>query len=175
MPRKGRSNEEIIHALHQVEGGEKVTEVCRRLGVSEQTFYRWKAKYAGMDVPDARRLKQLEAENAKLKKMLAEKVLEVDCSRRLSEKSCEASCTVHPGGVGADGLPSQPTPGREAHSRAQGDAAVPVDTGSPRGAAPTPARARSGPRAVRVSTVDGAVEARRLARECETDLPAVRR
>ena len=40
MPRKGRSNEEIIHALHQVEGGEKVTEVCRRLGVSEQTFYR---------------------------------------------------------------------------------------------------------------------------------------
>ena len=44
MPRKGRSNEEIIHALHQVEGGEKVTEVCRRLGVSEQTFYRWKKK-----------------------------------------------------------------------------------------------------------------------------------
>jgi transposase-like protein len=45
MPRKGRTNEEIIHALHQVEGGEKVTEVCRRLGVSEQTFYRWKKQF----------------------------------------------------------------------------------------------------------------------------------
>ena len=48
MPRKGRSNEEIIHALHQVEGGEKVTEVCRRLGVSEQTFYRWKKQFSGL-------------------------------------------------------------------------------------------------------------------------------
>ena len=46
MPRKGRSNEESIHALHQVEGGEKATEVCRRLGVSEQTFYRWKSSSA---------------------------------------------------------------------------------------------------------------------------------
>lgn len=46
MPRKGRSNEEIVHALHQVECGEKVAEVCRRLGVSEQTFYRWKKRFA---------------------------------------------------------------------------------------------------------------------------------
>jgi putative transposase len=46
MTRKGRSNEEIIHALHQVEGGEKVAEVCRRLGVSEQTFYWWKKQSA---------------------------------------------------------------------------------------------------------------------------------
>ena len=43
MPRKGRKNEEIVAALHQVEGGEKVTDVCRRLGISEQTFYRWKS------------------------------------------------------------------------------------------------------------------------------------
>ena len=50
MPRKGRSNEEIIHALHQVEGGEKVTEVCRRLGVSEQTFYRWKKRFGALGV-----------------------------------------------------------------------------------------------------------------------------
>ena len=47
MPRKGRSNEEIVHALGQVDAGEKVTEVCRRLGVSEQTFYRWKKQFAG--------------------------------------------------------------------------------------------------------------------------------
>lgn len=48
MPRKGRSNEEIVEALHQVESGEKVTEICRRLGVSEQTFYRWKKQFAGL-------------------------------------------------------------------------------------------------------------------------------
>ena len=48
MGRKGRSNEGIVHALHQVEGGEKVAEVCRRLGVSEQTFYRWKKQFAGL-------------------------------------------------------------------------------------------------------------------------------
>ena len=54
MPRKGRSNEEIVHALHQVESGEKVAEVCRRLGVSEQTFYRWKKQFAGLGVAEVR-------------------------------------------------------------------------------------------------------------------------
>ena len=72
MPRKGRSNEEIIHALHQAEGGEKVTEVCRRLGVSEQTFYRWKKVYGGMPPSEARELKQLREENAKLKRRVAD-------------------------------------------------------------------------------------------------------
>ena len=72
MPRKGRSNEEIIHALHQVEGGEKVTEVCRRLGVSEQTFYRWKKLYGGLGTGELRRLKQLEDENRKLKQLVAD-------------------------------------------------------------------------------------------------------
>ena len=51
MPRKGR-NEEIVHALHQVDGGEKVAEVCRRLGVSEQTFYRSKKQFAGLGVQE---------------------------------------------------------------------------------------------------------------------------
>jgi putative transposase len=50
MPRKGRSNEEIIHALHQVGGGEKVTEVCRRLGVSDQTFYRGRNSSVGLNL-----------------------------------------------------------------------------------------------------------------------------
>ena len=72
MPRKGRSNEEIVHALHQVEGGEKVTEVCRRLGVSEQTFYRWKRQFAGMGVVELRRLRQVEEENRKLKQLVAD-------------------------------------------------------------------------------------------------------
>ena len=61
MAKKSKYTEEqIIHALKEVEAGAKTAEVCRRLGVSEQTFYRWKGKYGGMDVPDAKRLKQLE-------------------------------------------------------------------------------------------------------------------
>ena len=76
MPRKGHSEEQIVFALRQVENGAKVPEVCRKLGVSEQTFYRWKAKYGGMDVSEARKLKGLEDENAKLKRMLADAMLD---------------------------------------------------------------------------------------------------
>ena len=76
MPRKGRSNEEIIHALHQVEGGEKVAEVCRRLGVSEQTFYRWKKQFAGLGLQELRELRSLRHENAKLKQVVADLTLD---------------------------------------------------------------------------------------------------
>ena len=76
MPRKGRSNEEIIHALHQVEGGEKVTEVCRRLGVSEQTFYRWKKQFSGLGLQELRELRSLRHENAKLKQVVADLTLD---------------------------------------------------------------------------------------------------
>ena len=58
------------------EAGLKTTEVCRKHGISEPTFYTWKAKFGGMSVPDARRLKQLEEENARLKKLLAEAMLD---------------------------------------------------------------------------------------------------
>jgi putative transposase len=76
MPRKGRSNEEIVHALHQVEGGEKVAEVCRRLGVSEQTFYRWKKQFNGLGLSELRELRSLRHENAKLKQVVADLTLD---------------------------------------------------------------------------------------------------
>ena len=66
------TEEQIIAVLREQEGGALVKEIIRRHGISEQTFYRWKSKYAGMEASDVRRLKELEAENAKLKKMLAE-------------------------------------------------------------------------------------------------------
>ena len=65
MPHTGRSNEEIVHALHQVERGEKVTEVCRRLGVTEQTFYRWKRQFNGLGLQELRELRSLRHENSK--------------------------------------------------------------------------------------------------------------
>ncbi len=72
MPRKRCRQEQIIYALRQVETGAKIGEVCRQLGVSEQTFFRWKKQYAGLGLPELRRLKQLEEENATLKRLVAD-------------------------------------------------------------------------------------------------------
>ena len=64
--------EQIAQALKRVEGGVVVGEVCRELGITETTFYRWKAKYSGIGVPEVKRLKALEDENARLKRLVAE-------------------------------------------------------------------------------------------------------
>ena len=63
---------QIIYALRQAEGGTKIAEVCRKMGISEATFYNWKKKYGGLGTSELRRLKQLEAENAQLKKLVAD-------------------------------------------------------------------------------------------------------
>ena len=76
MERSRFSEEQIIGVLREQEAGLRVAEVCRTHGISEPTFYAWKAKFGGMSVSDAKRLKQLEAENAKLKKLLAEAMLD---------------------------------------------------------------------------------------------------
>ncbi len=71
--RKSRfSQEKIIRVLRQVESGQKVKDVLREHGISEQTYYRWKSKYGGMSVSEAKRLKQLESENGQLKKLVAD-------------------------------------------------------------------------------------------------------
>jgi putative transposase len=70
------SEEQIIAILREQEAGAKTADVCRKHGISGATFYKWKAKFGGLEVSDARRLKVLEAENAKLKKLLAEAMLD---------------------------------------------------------------------------------------------------
>lgn len=67
---------QIVGVLKQAEAGVAVKELCRKLGISDQTFYNWKAKYGGLSVSDLKRLKELEAENAKLKRMYADLALE---------------------------------------------------------------------------------------------------
>jgi putative transposase len=77
MKRSRFTEEQIIGVLREQEAGIKVAEVCRQHGISEPTFYAWKVKFGDMSVSDAKRLKQLEGENAKLKKLLAEAMLDV--------------------------------------------------------------------------------------------------
>jgi putative transposase len=71
------SEEQIIGILREQEAGATTADVCRKHGISEATFYKWKAKLGGLDVSDAKRLKTLEDENAKLKKLLAEAMLDI--------------------------------------------------------------------------------------------------
>jgi putative transposase len=76
MKRKRYSEEQIAFALRQAESGTPVEEICRKLGVSEPTFYSWKKPFAGMGVAEMRRLKQLEEENGKLKRLVADLTLD---------------------------------------------------------------------------------------------------
>ena len=86
MKRARFTEEQIIGVLKEHEAGAKAADLARKHGVSEATLYNWKAKYGGMDVSEAKRLKQLEDENAKLKKLLAEQMLDVAALRELRAK-----------------------------------------------------------------------------------------
>ncbi len=70
------TEEQMVYALRQAEAGAPVADVCRKLGISEQTFYRWKKKFAGLGVAELRRLRQLEEENQKLKQLVADLTLD---------------------------------------------------------------------------------------------------
>ena len=76
MKRKRFSEEQIIGILKEHEAGIPVSDLCRKHGVSDASIYKWKARYGGLDVSEAKRLKQLEEENSKLKKLLAEAMLD---------------------------------------------------------------------------------------------------
>ena len=86
MKRKRFSEEQIIRILKEVEAGAKVTDVCRKQGFSQQTFYRWKSKYGGLDINEARRLKHLEEENRRLKKAVADLTLDVQILKEINSK-----------------------------------------------------------------------------------------
>ena len=87
MKRKQFSEEQIIGILKEGDGADNIRAVCRRHNITEQTYYRWRNKYGGMEVSSVRRLRGLERENAELKKMVAEQALDLRMLRDVTQKS----------------------------------------------------------------------------------------
>jgi putative transposase len=87
MKRSRFSDEQIIGILKEHQVGLSATELCRKYGVSDATFYKWRSKYGGMDVSEAKRLKSLEEENGKLKRLLADAMLDVSTLREMLGKN----------------------------------------------------------------------------------------
>jgi putative transposase len=84
MKKKRFSEEQIVRILRQAEtANQTVAEVCKQQGISEQTWYRWKKKFGQMNVPDVRRLRELEKENTRLKRIVAERDLEIDAMKEV--------------------------------------------------------------------------------------------
>jgi putative transposase len=86
MKRARFSEEQIIGILQAAEAAGNIRSVCREHNITEQTFYRWRRKYGGMDVSEARKLKDLEIENAQLKKMVAEQALDIRMLKEINSK-----------------------------------------------------------------------------------------
>jgi putative transposase len=86
MKKSRFTEEQIIKTLKRQEAGEKVQDICRDLGISQQAFYKWKAKYGGLEVSEAQKLKALEDENRRLKQIVADQALDIQANKFLLEK-----------------------------------------------------------------------------------------
>ena len=103
--KKRHTEEQIIRILQEAEGGLGIREVCRKHNVSEQSFYRWRNKFGGMQVSEAKRLRELEQENVRLKHIVADLTLDNTMLRDVNKKSGEALGASRRGGILEDALP----------------------------------------------------------------------
>ena len=107
MPKKRFSDEQIAFALRQAEAGTTVGEICRKMGIAEATFYRWKKEYGGLEPGQARELRQLREENAKLKKIVADLSLDKAMLTDIAKKSGEGATAARSDGLFAQSLRCQ--------------------------------------------------------------------
>ncbi|BFI59091.1 hypothetical protein KD4_30360 [Yersinia pseudotuberculosis] len=119
MKKTRYTEEQIAFALKQAETGTRVEEVCRKMGISEATFYNWKKKFGGMGVTELRRLRQLEDENQRLKRLVADLSLDKEMLQDVIRKSSEAAAEARCRGISAGGVPYRST------QRVQADDAEP--------------------------------------------------
>jgi putative transposase len=105
MPRKGHTEEQIIRALREAEGGKKVGDICREMGVSQQAFYSWKRRFAGLGLTELRELRQLREENRKLKTLVADLTLDQHILQEVLSKKTEAGHTSSVGQRDTAGIP----------------------------------------------------------------------
>ena len=155
MGKKGHSEEEILRVLREAESGETVVEVCRKHGISQQMFYLWKKKYAGLGLSELRELRQLREENAKLKRLVADLSLDRHVLQEIVAKSCEASSSTRAGGVGASGPSDEPAARGGADPGGARHLALSASSRSAGSAAGAIARAGGQPCALRLSPADG--------------------
>lgn len=87
MSRKRYTEEQIVGILKEGQAGASVSDLCRKYGISDGSYYNWKAKYAGLEVSDLRRLRQLEEENRRLKTMVAEQALDIQALKAVASKN----------------------------------------------------------------------------------------
>jgi putative transposase len=173
MKGKRFSEEQIIAVLKESEAGAKTKDVCRRHGISEATLYNWKARYAGMTVSEARRLRELEAENSKLKRLLADAELDKAALKDLLGRNGEPAGEAGSGEGADDRAPLR----RDARVRAGGDLSVAVSlrASADRGRSEAAHRSdRGGQAPLRLSARVRVPEARRLAGQPQARVPAQR-
>ena len=103
MRRSRFSEEQIIGILKEHQARRGVAELCRKYGISDATFYKWRSKYGGLEVSEAKRLRSLELENAKLKRLLADVMLDVSTLKEMLGKTSNAQYPERSGGLGDEG------------------------------------------------------------------------
>jgi putative transposase len=129
MKRSRFSEEQIVAVLREQEAGISTADVCRKCGISSATFYAWKAKFGGMDVSEAKRLKALEDENAKLKRLLADAMLDNVALKDLLSKNGDARRQAGSRRSSHQSVRDERAAGAHSHQGRPQDGALPIATG----------------------------------------------
>ena len=162
MKKKRFSVEQIVGVLKQAEVGVPIGELVRQVGISEQTFYRWKKRYGKLEVDQLRQLKQLQEENQRLKRLVAELTLDKTMLQDVLAKTSKASATPSGGGIPAWRLQGERAARLRCHPAASRNLSLPEPPGSAQRVADEDAGDRCGAGALRMPEDTGAAAARRL-------------